>query len=145
VSMSVPPESAHGLRPRVAISLIEADGVLVPPQVTLTAGQRAEIQLAVGVTRTRLEYAGTGTYVATTPSVPGRGLVLLTPLQLADPGVDVRLDVTDDRILNLACRTADLTRACGTRSGSSWTVPDLAAGEDVVAQVDLITTSVTGS
>jgi len=144
LSMSVPLESAYGLDPHVAIGLIEAGGVLVPPKVTLTAGQMAEIPLGAGVTRTRLEYAGTGTYVATTPSAPGRGLVLLTPLRVSDPGVDLRLDVSDDRILNLACRSASRTRACGTRTGSTWTVPDLEAGEDVVAQVDLVTTSWSG-
>lgn len=141
LSMSVPTEPAYSLRPRVAISLIEEDGFAVPRQLTLTPGQQAEIPLAIGVTRTMLEYTGTGTYVASTPSAPGRGLVLLTPLQLADAGVDLRLDVTDDRILNLACRTAVRTRACGTRSGSTWTVVDLGADEDVVAQVDLLTTS----
>ena len=158
LSLSVSPEMAYGQRPRVTVSLVKAHGTIdtspghvdftyipVPPQVTLTSGQRAEVPLAAGVTRARLEYTATGTYVASTPSSPGRGLVLLTPLQLTDAGVDLRLAVTDDRVLNVACRTAVLTRVCGTRSGSTWTVTDLAAGEDVIAQVDLVTTSWTHS
>ena len=135
--LTVPAETAYGFHPRVAISLLEAGGAEEPPEVTLGPGQRADVPLAAGVTHTRLAFTSTGTYVASAPSAPGRGLVLLTPLQLTDGDVRLRLEVTDDRILNLACRTAEQTEACGTRDGDTWTVEVLAAGEYVIAQVDL--------
>jgi hypothetical protein len=94
--------------------------------------------MPTGAIRTRLDYSATGTYVASAPSVPGRGLVLLTPLEVPALDVPWRLEVTDARILNLACRSAGLTRACGSNSGDTWTVDDLSAQEDVVAQIDLV-------
>ena len=135
--LAVPAETDYGFRPQVAISLIGADGAPVPPEVMLGPGERLDVPLAVGVTHTRLAYTSTGTHVASTPSAPGRGLVLLTPLQVADGDVRLRLEVTDARILNLACRTAERTEACGTQDGDTWTVEVLAAGEYVIAQVDL--------
>ena len=135
--LTVPAQTAYGFHPRVAISLLESGGADEPAEVTLGPGQRADVPLAAGVTQTRLAFTSTGTHVASTPSAPGRGLVLLTPLQVMDGDVRLRLEVTDHRILNLACRTAEQTEACGTRDGDTWTVEVLAAGEYVIAQVDL--------
>jgi hypothetical protein len=137
LTLTVPAETAYGFHPLVAISLLEAGDAEEPPQVTLGPGQRADVPLAAGVTHTRLTLTSTGTHVASTPSAPGRGLVLLTPLQVTGGDVRLRLEVTDHRILNLACRTAEQTEACGNRDGDTWTVEVLAAGEYVIAQVDL--------
>jgi hypothetical protein len=135
--LTVPAETAYGFHPRVAVRLLGADRAAEPAEVTLRPGQLADLPLAAGVTQTRLAFTSTGTYVASAPSVPGRGLVLLTPFQVTDGDARLRLEVTDDRILNLACRTAEQTAACGTRDGDTWTVEVLAAGEYVIAQVDL--------
>ena len=104
---------------------------------TLGAGESVSVPLDRAQDQIRLEYDATGTFVASKPSKSGRGLVLLTPLTVAEGDTLSRLEVVDARVLNLGCLGAEEFRACGTHSGSSWIARPTAEAEQVVAQVDL--------
>lgn len=123
--------------PEVRIGALSADAAQLPSGGPLRANATRQVPRAAEARRLTVEYAATGTYVASRPSSPGRGLVLLTPVHLAGDGVPGRLEVSDPRILNLACGTGVELRACGSRVGQTWVVEELQPGHDVVAQVDL--------
>ena len=137
LTLSVPRRPDSRFSPEGRIGSLVADGSTVPVPGPLQTGDSVIVPLGGSTTRVQLGYTVGGTYEPSRPSTPGRGLVLLTPLQIGDFGVPYTLEVTDERILNLACTSAGQTGVGGTRSGSTWTVDALAGGEDVVAQVDL--------
>lgn len=121
--LAVPARPSSEFHPQVHAGGLVVEAVRLPGDV---AG-----------TRITVEYAATGTYVASHPAPPGRGLVLLTPVRLGDPAPLARLQVTDARILNLACEASGEPRPCGSRTGATWVVAGLDGSTDVVAQVDL--------
>lgn len=133
--LTVPVRPGTGFRPQVTIGSLLGDSVPVPVEETLGAG--AAVGLPTGVTRVAVDYTASGTYVASTPSEPGRGLVLLTPLRISGADPPGRLEVSDPRILNVGCMRDGEPRVCGTRDGDTWRVDGLRPGEDVVAQIDL--------
>ena len=137
LTLSIPRRPESRFSPEGRIGSLVADGNTVPVPGPLRTGDSVIVPLGGSATLVQLGYTVGGTYEPSRPSTPGRGLVLLTPLQIGDFGVPYTLEVTDERILNLACTSTGQTRVCGTRSGSTWTVDALAGGEDVVAQVDL--------
>jgi hypothetical protein len=134
------PERAQ-FDPEVRIGSLLADAVQLPLGGTLRTHAALQVPAAAGASRLTLDLTATGTYAASAPSAPGRGLVLLTPLHLAGAGESGRLEVTDPRILNLACQSGEILRACGSRDGATWVVEDLGAEDDVLAQVDLFRSS----
>jgi hypothetical protein len=140
VTLQVPRRDGAAVvfHPSVEILSLEAGE---RPQVlhqTLGVGEAVSVPLDHAVDRVRVEYAATGTYVASKLSTPGRGLVLLTPLTVLESDIPFLLGLTDARVLNLGCVDSAQMRACGSRSGDSWTADRVATEEDVVAQVDLV-------
>ena len=133
-TLSVPNRPGTGFLPEVRIGSLLADSVPVTVEETLRNGAVLEVPEGAAATSLRVEYTATGTYVASRPSTPGRGLVLLTPVQFGGPG---RLEVTDSRIRNIECVSDLGPRVCGSRDDDTWVVEGLAPGEDVVAQADL--------
>jgi hypothetical protein len=133
-TLSVPNRPGTGFLPQVRIGSLLADSVPVPVEETLGSGAVLGVPEGAAATHLRVDYTATGTYVASRPAPPGRGLVLLTPVRLDGPG---RLVVTDPRIRNLECVSDAGPRVCGHQDGDTWSVEGLAEGEDVVAQVDL--------
>ena len=107
------------------------------PTAALAAGDTVTLRSTDDAPLGRLRLLANATFVASSPSVAGRGLVLLTPIAVAHAPALARLVVDDPRVLNLACTAATHRRTCGSRRGDVWTVADLLPGEDVVAQVTL--------
>jgi hypothetical protein len=134
----VPDRRDTGFQPRVTVDRLLADTVPVDVAGTLAPGGVVELPAsAARATRLVLDYTATGTYVASRPSAPGRGLVLLTPVRVSGDDLRGRVEVTDARILNVSCVRNGAVRVCGDQTGDTWVVEDLVSGEDVVAQVDL--------
>jgi hypothetical protein len=104
---------------------------------TLTTGERTSVELPSGTVKVHLEYDATGTFVASTPSTAGRGLVLLTPLRVRARDTLSQVEVRDDRVLNLGCVGTGQLSACATRNRGTWIVTPVPAAEQVFAQVDL--------
>ena len=123
---------------QVLVLRVEVDGRAVDLAETLGVGETLSLPPEVAVDQVLLEYAATGTFAASAPSKPGRGLVLLTPLAVVESDVTLRLKVADVRVLNLGCAHAGQMRPCGSRSHDRWVVAPIAEHEDVVAQVDLL-------
>jgi hypothetical protein len=124
--------------PSVEVLRLDADGRPQMLDETLDVRETVSVPLDPAVDTVRLEYAATGTYLASEPSTPGRGLVLLTPLTVLASDIPSLLVVTDERVLNLGCADSAQMRACGSRSGDSWTADRFASEEVVVAQLDLV-------
>jgi len=122
---------------QVLVLRVEVDGRAVELAETLGVGDTVSLPPEIAVDQVRLEYAATGTFAASAPSKPGRGLVLLTPLAIVESDVTLRLRVADVRVLNLACARSGQMRPCGSRSRDGWVIAPIAEQEDVVAQVDL--------
>lgn len=116
---------------------LDIDGDHLSQEETLTTGQQTSVALPPGTVVVRLEYDAAGTFVASTPSTAGRGLVLLTPLGVGALDTLSQVEVRDDRVLNLGCVGAGELSACGTRDGDTWTTTPVADAEQVIAQVDL--------
>jgi hypothetical protein len=145
--MYVPTDAGAGgaFQPAVALLGLDVDGSRVELEETLGAGESVYVPLASAADQIRLEYDATGTFVASTPSKPGRGLVLLTPLIVVEltPLTVVKgdtlamLEVVDARVLNLGCASAEELTACGSRSGSRWIASPTAEAAQVIAQIDL--------
>jgi hypothetical protein len=134
----LPDRPGTGFEPQVTMGRLLADSVAIAIAGTLAPGDAVEVPArAARATRLVLDYTATGTYVASRPSPPGRGLVLLTPVRLAGDDLPGRVEVTDARILNLGCVRNGALRVCGDQTGDTWVVEDLVSGEDVVGQVDL--------
>jgi len=124
--------------PSVEVLSLDADGRPQALDEVLEVGETVSVPLDPAVDQVRLEYAATGTYLASELSTPGRGLVLLTPLAILESDIPSLLEVTDARVLNLGCADSAEMRACGSRSGDRWTAARLASEETVVAQLDLV-------
>ena len=139
LAVQVPTDAGAGaaFQPRVTLVGLEADGSRVPLEQTLGPGDLGVLPLASAAERVGLEYNATGTFVASTPSTPGRGLVLLTPLTVAGDQSLSMVEVVDARVLNLGCAGAEELTACGSRSGSRWIAGPATEAEQVIAQVDL--------
>lgn len=138
--VSRPTGAGLEFHPSVEVLSLDADG---RPQIldgTLHVGDAVSVPLDPAVDQVRLEYAATGTYLASELSTPGRGLVLLTPLTVLESDIPSLLEVTDARVLNLGCADSGQMRACGSRSGDGWIADRLASEEVVVAQLDLVRT-----
>lgn len=103
----------------------------------LGPGERRSVALLSRITEVRLEYDATGTFAASTPSSPGRGLVLLTPLTVVEGVAMSQVEVADDRVLNLGCIGTGELSACATRDGETWVATPVADADQVIAQVDL--------
>jgi hypothetical protein len=138
--VSRPTGAGFEFHPSVEVLGLDADGRPQTLEETLNVGDAVSVPLDPAVDQVRLEYAATGTYLASELSTPGRGLVLLTPLTVLESTIPSLLEVTDARILNLGCADSAQTRACGSRSGDSWTVDRLASEEVVLAQLDVVRT-----
>ena len=136
--VSRPAGAGFEFHPSVEVLGLEADGRPQKLDETLDVGEAVSVPLDPAVNQVRLEYAATGTYLASELSTPGRGLVLLTPLAVLESDLPSLLEVTDARVLNLGCVDSAQMRACGSRSGDSWTADRLASEEVVVAQLDLV-------
>lgn len=137
----VPPTGAgFDFDPSVELLGLDADGRPQAMDGTLNAGDAVSVSLDPAAGQVRLEYAASGTYVASELSPPGRGLVLLTPLTVLESDIPSLLEVTDARVLNLGCTDSAQTRACGRRSGDSWTADRSTSEDVVVAQLDLLRT-----
>jgi hypothetical protein len=138
--VSRPTDAGFEFHPSVEVLGLDANG---RPQIldeTLGAGETVSVPLDPAVDQVRLEYAATGTFLASEQSTPGRGLVLLTPLTVLDFDIPFHMAVTDARVLNLGCGYSAQIRACGSRSGDSWTADRFDSEEVVVAQLDLVPT-----
>lgn len=122
--------------PEVEVRAVRVDGDRQRVEEFLAVGQQLTVELGDPVERVVVEYAATGTWVASEPSTSGRGLVLLTPLRVADPDAASPVAVTDARILNVACADDTGMRTCGVHTRQTWTA-ERTATEDVIAQVDL--------
>lgn len=136
--VSRPTDAGFEFHPSVKVLGFDADG---RPQIldeTLHVGDAVSVPLDPAVGQVRLEYAATGTYLASELSTPGRGLVLLTPLTVLESDIPSHMAVTDARVLNLGCADSAQMRACGSRSGDSWTADLFDSEEVVVAQLDLV-------
>lgn len=116
---------------------VEVGGGQVTLEETLEAGESVSVPLGSKMDQVRLEYDATGTFVASTPSQPGRGLVLLTALTVVEGETLSMLEVVDARVLNLGCVGADELRACGMRHGNQWIARPVEEAVQVIAQVDL--------
>ena len=140
VTLRVARPTGAGLEfhPSVEVLGLDADGRSQTLDETLDVGEQVSVPLDPAVNQVRLEYAATGTYLASELSTPGRGLVLLTPLTVLDSDIPSLLQVTDARVLNLGCADSAQTRACGNRSGDRWTAARSTSEETVVAQLDLV-------
>jgi hypothetical protein len=103
----------------------------------LAAGQQTSVALPSDAVEVRLEYDATGTFAASTPSSPGRGLVLLTPLTVQEEDTLSQVEVLDARVLNLGCVGTGELSACATRDGDTWLATPVADADQVIAQVDL--------
>jgi hypothetical protein len=134
--VSRPTGAGFDFHPSVEVLGLDADGRPMLDE-TLDVGEEFSVPLDPAADQVRLEYAATGTYLASELSTPGRGLVLLTPLTILESDIPSLLEVTDARVLNLGCADSAQMRACGSRSGDSWTA-DRVASEVVVAQLDLV-------
>jgi len=139
LTLQVPEETWAGgeFEPVVDGIALDIDGEQVSLEDSLTAGQRSSVALPSDAVEVRMEYDATGTFVASTPSSPGRGLVLLTPLTVEERETLSQVEVLDDRVLNLGCVGAGELSACATRDGDTWVATPVADAEQVIAQIDL--------
>jgi hypothetical protein len=131
------------LRPQVSDIQVELDGqvaravpagegtwVAVPPQ-----GGR--------FTKARLRYSMSEAVARSTPSLPGRALVVVTPLTGSETlrdGLPLSVRFSSPVIQGVSCPTAPLTDSlCATRDGDTWTarLPSSATSAIVLAQVNL--------
>jgi hypothetical protein len=106
----------------------------------VSGGSRA-VPVPAGATALFLDYTLSGVVVDTEPSVVGRALAWLTPLQVGTVE-DWSVTVRTDQVLNLGCsRPGAPLRSCGRRTGTQWSVADSTPERDsvpvVVAQLDL--------
>lgn len=111
-----------------------------PVEPVVSGGSRS-VPLPSGATAVFLDYTLGGVVVDTEPSVAGRALAWLTPLQVGAVE-DWTVTVATGQVLNLGCsRPGTPLRACGRRAGARWTVTDTTAARDslpvVVAQLEL--------
>jgi len=139
LTLRVPVEAWAGgeFEPVVDGIALDVGGEQVSVEEPLTAGQRSSVALPSDAVEVRLEYDATGTFVASTPSSPGRGLVLLTPLTVQERETLSQVEVLDDRVLNLGCVGTGELSACATRDGDTWIATPVADADQVIAQVDL--------
>lgn len=131
------------LKPQVSDIQVELDGqvaravpagdgtwVAVPPQ-----GGR--------FTKARLRYSMTEAVARSTPSLPGRALVVVTPLTGSETlrhGLPLSVRFSSPVIQGVSCPTAPLADSlCATHNGDTWTarLPSSATGAIVLAQVNL--------
>ncbi len=86
----------------------------------------------------RIGYLVSGIIVRSDPSTAGRALALATPLRVTPTGASRTVEVRGVEIDNLGCLagTGRLT-ACGSRSGSGWSVTIERGSTDVLAQLTL--------
>jgi len=139
LTLQVPEDAWAGgeFEPVVDGIALDIGGEQVSLEGSLTAGQRSSVALPSDAVEVRMEYDATGTFVASTPSSPGRGLVLLTPLTVEERETLSQVEVLDDRVLNLGCVGTGELSACATRDGDTWVATPVADAEQVIAQVDL--------
>ena len=117
-----------------------ADGHLLPQQAgSLATGGR--LLLPNAPLRVELRYRLVGAAVRSTPSHPGRALVLLPPITSDDslsklPEV---VEISGPRVRNLVCPALPPTdQLCGRRTSTGWrTVPLPSRATAVLAQLDL--------
>jgi hypothetical protein len=131
------------LKPQVSDIQVELDGqvaravpagdgawVAVPPQ-----GGR--------FTKARLRYSVSEAVARSTPSLPGRALVLVTPLTGSETlrdGLPLSVRFSSPAIQGVSCPTAPLTdQLCAAHDGDTWTarLPSSATSAIVLAQVNL--------
>lgn len=139
LTLEVPEEPWAGgaFEPVVTGITLDVAGLLTDVEGPLAVGQSRPVALSSEAAVVRVEYDATGTFSASAPSSPGRGLVLLTPLTVAERGTLSQVEVLDDRVLNLGCVGTGELSACGTRDGDTWIASPVAEADQVVAQVDL--------
>lgn len=117
---------------------VAADGTVVtPPTVTSAA---SSLTLPDGTRSVELRYRLVGATTRSTPSVPGRALVVLPPLTTARSATGkVVVEVVGDDTSNLLCPgLAQRERLCGHEGTDRWSTPLLAPGSTaVVAQLVL--------
>lgn len=84
----------------------------------------------------RIGYLVRGIVVRSDPSPAGRALALATPLRVPATGGSRSVEVRGVEVENLGCLTASgRLIACGSRSGSGWSVTVESGGTDVLAQL----------
>lgn len=130
--------AAGEFEPVVDGMTLEVDDRRLHLEDALEAGERRSVPLPADTAEVRLEYDATGTFVASTPSSPGRGLVLLTPLTVEERATLSQVEVIDDRVLNLGCVGTGELSACAIRDGEAWIASPAADADQVIAQVDLV-------
>ncbi|WP_322936776.1 hypothetical protein [Nocardioides bizhenqiangii] len=140
LTLRVPEGSWSGGEFDPVVDGIELDiaGDQMAHEETLTTGDRTSVALPSGTVEVLLEYDATGTFVASTPSTAGRGLVLLNPLEVKARDSLSQVEVLDDRVLNLGCVGTGELSACATRDGRTWIATPVADADQVIAQVDLL-------
>lgn len=127
-------------RPVVSGLQVAADGAVVPVEVAAIA-DGTTLDLPAGATSVEMRYVMRDATMRSTPSTPGRALVLVPPLSRGDgvTGLPVVVEVDHTTVRNLLCPGLPASRQlCGRQASDRWYTTPLAAGSTaVVAQVDL--------
>ncbi len=128
------------LRARLKDLQVSADGNVVDT-TGASLSQTTRLTLPSGTRQVQMRYRLTGSVLRSTPSTPGRALVVLPPLSRG-PRVDtlqVIVEVQGGTVRNLQCpalRAAD--QLCGREGPDRWyTVPLTLGRSAVLAQLDL--------
>ncbi|MGI8887455.1 MAG: hypothetical protein ACR2GB_00540 [Nocardioidaceae bacterium] len=107
----------------------------------LSAGSSIDVPLPADATRFQLAYTVQGAVVGSEPSAAGRGLALLSVLDVsADTDIAFTLVAQRPEVTNLGCQIGNSPMvACGSQTSKGWRLRiDSADGERrVVAQVNL--------
>lgn len=144
LTVSIPTRAAPAgqFDPRIDDLRLRAGGGAVPGLTKpLAKGETHTFTFSEPATSVVLRYSVRGAIAKTQPSVPGRALVLLTPLTIdGQKGLASRVEIQREGVLNLGCLAAGAAlTACGSETRQHWVVERIADDPvvDVVAQVDL--------
>lgn len=143
ITVSIPIRSAPDnlFAPRIDDLRVRADSRDAPGLTgTLEKGETFTFQLPDRATTVELVYSVDGATARVRPSVPGRALVLATPLAIGSSGsLPSRIEVDGTGVLNVGCLAPGRTLAtCGTETSQGWLVERGADDPvDVFAQVNL--------
>jgi hypothetical protein len=143
LAVSVPARPGAGAQfgPSVTDLRVRAHGKVHRGEGFLSSGEATNVRLASPARRVVIRYSVRNTVARSTPSVPDRGLALVTPVAVARlAGVPSNVKVVSPHVLSIGCVSPrGVLATCGSRTAHGWQVR-AAAGQpapDVVAQVRL--------
>jgi hypothetical protein len=141
VSVPARPGAGAQFGPSVTNLRVRANGRVHHGEAFLSSGEATSFRLVSSARRFTIRYAVQNTVARSTPSVPERGLALVTPVAVARlAGVPSHVEVVSPHVLSIGCVSPrGVLATCGSRTARGWQVR-AAAGQpapDVIAQVSL--------